>query len=104
MSYLPSSLASLARFPVDIVKVDRSFVSGVTNDAHDGTIAETIIAIADRFGFESLGEGAEQPEEVEWLRRHGCHYVQGFAICKPMPVDEFKAWIASYDGGIVRVS
>ncbi len=98
-----SSLSSLKLLAVDIVKIDRSFVAGIQNDPHDGVIAETIIAIADRFGFESLGEGAEQPEEVEWLRSHGCHYVQGYAIGHPMPIDAFESWLAAHPPGERRV-
>ncbi len=63
-----SSLSSLKRLPVNIVKIDRSFVSGLTRDPHDESIAETIISITKRFGFESLAEGVERPEEIEWLR------------------------------------
>jgi len=91
-----SSLSSLKLLPVDIVKIDRSFIAGIQNDPHDGAIAETIIAIADRFGFESLGEGAEERKEVEWLRHHGCRYVQGYAIAHPLPLDEFVAWLEAW--------
>ena len=88
-----SSLSFLKRLPVDIVKIDRSFISGVLTDPHDETIAETIISISERFGFESLAEGAEKPEEIDWLRERSCHYVQGFAVCPPLPLDEFKTWL-----------
>ena len=88
-----SSLSFLKRLPVDIVKIDRSFISGVLTDPHDETIAETIISISERFGFQSLAEGAEQPEEIEWLRDRSCHYVQGYAICRPLPMEEFKSWL-----------
>ncbi len=88
-----SSLSFLKRLPVDIVKIDRSFISGVLSDPHDETIAETIISISERFGFESLAEGAEQDAEIEWLRQRACHYVQGYAICHPLPMQEFKSWL-----------
>jgi EAL domain-containing protein (putative c-di-GMP-specific phosphodiesterase class I) len=91
-----SSLSSLKLLPVDIVKIDRSFIAGIQNDPHDGAIAETIIAIADRFGFESLGEGAEELEEVAWLRHHGCRYVQGYAIAHPLPLEEFVGWLETW--------
>jgi EAL domain-containing protein (putative c-di-GMP-specific phosphodiesterase class I) len=92
-----SSLSSLKQFPVDIVKIDRTFVSGVTTNPDDAAIAQTIISIADHFGFASLGEGAETPAEIAWLRSHGCRYVQGYAIGFPMPIDKFKAWLADHD-------
>jgi EAL domain-containing protein (putative c-di-GMP-specific phosphodiesterase class I) len=90
-----SSLSVLKRLPVDIVKIDRSFISGVLSDPHDETIAETIISISKRFGFKSLAEGAEQIGEIDWLRKRSCHYVQGYAVCHPLPLDEFKSWLAS---------
>jgi diguanylate cyclase (GGDEF)-like protein len=94
-----SSLSSLKRLPLDILKIDRSFVAGVTSDTHDAAIAETIISMAARFDFESLAEGAENPQQLVWLRRHGCRYVQGFAICKPMPMEQFKVWLDDRDTG-----
>jgi EAL domain-containing protein (putative c-di-GMP-specific phosphodiesterase class I) len=90
-----SSLSSLKRLPVDIVKIDRSFVSGVLADRHDATIAETIISISKYFGFESLAEGVEQPGELAWLRQRGCRYAQGYAISHALPLAVFKAWLAA---------
>jgi len=94
-----SSLSFLKRLPVDIVKIDRSFISGVLTDPHDETIAETIISISERFGFESLAEGAEQLEEIEWLRKRSCRFVQGYAICHPLPLADFKSWLAARTAG-----
>ena len=88
-----SSLSSLKRLPVDIVKIDRTFVSGVLSDPHDAIITETIISIGRQFGFETLAEGAEKSEELDWLRERNCGYVQGYAICHPLPLVEFKAWL-----------
>jgi len=97
-----SSLSSLKQLPVDIVKIDRSFVSGLSNNRHDEAMAETIISIAEHFGFESLGEGAETPAEIEWLRGHGCRYVQGYGICHPLPLDAFQDWLVAYDAKLLR--
>jgi diguanylate cyclase (GGDEF)-like protein len=92
-----SSLSSLKRLPVDIVKIDRSFISGVLTDPNDETIADTIISIAARFGFESLAEGVEQLGEIGWLRQRPCRYMQGFAISHALPIDEFKRWVVDYE-------
>jgi EAL domain-containing protein (putative c-di-GMP-specific phosphodiesterase class I) len=89
-----SSLSSLKRLPVDIVKIDRTFIAGVLTDHHDATITETIIDIADHFGFETLAEGAEDAAEIAWLGARGCRYVQGFGVCHPLPLVDFKAWLA----------
>jgi EAL domain-containing protein (putative c-di-GMP-specific phosphodiesterase class I) len=94
-----SSLSSLKRLPVDIVKIDRSFISGILRDPHDATIAQTIISITEHFGFESLAEGAEQQEQIDWLKRHSCRYVQGYALCYPLPLEELTAWLAEREGG-----
>ncbi|MGD0050477.1 MAG: GGDEF domain-containing response regulator [Vulcanimicrobiaceae bacterium] len=96
-----SSLSSLKRLPVDVVKIDQSFISGVTSNRHDAAIADTIISLAEHFGLESLGEGAEEPEDVEWLRQHRCGYVQGYAICRPMPMAAFKLWLAEHDRNLL---
>jgi EAL domain-containing protein (putative c-di-GMP-specific phosphodiesterase class I) len=93
-----SSLSSLKRLPVDIVKIDRAFISGVLTDRHDGAITETIISIARNFGFDALAEGAEAQEEVAWLGERACRYVQGFAVCHPLPLEEFKAWVLRHFG------
>ncbi len=96
-----SSLSSLKQLPVDIVKIDRSFVSGLSKNRDDEAMAETIISIAEHFGFESLGEGAETPAEIAWLRNHGCRYVQGYGICHPLPIDDFQDWLAAYDARLL---
>ena len=92
-----SSLSSLKRLPVDVVKIDRSFISDIKTDSRDAAIADTIISIARHFGFDSLGEGAEEPGDVDWLRHHGCRYVQGYAVCHPLPLDAFVLWLAAHE-------
>jgi diguanylate cyclase (GGDEF)-like protein len=91
-----SSLSSLKRLPVDVVKIDRSFVSGVLHDPHDATITETIVAIADQFGFATLAEGVEEPAERDWLQQRGCRYMQGFAVCHPLPLDALVEWLTEH--------
>jgi diguanylate cyclase (GGDEF)-like protein len=88
-----SSLSSLKQLPLDVVKIDHSFTTGVLSDGHDVAIAESIIEICKRFGFVSLAEGAETPEHLTWLRANGCDTVQGFAVARPMPFDAFVAWL-----------
>jgi diguanylate cyclase (GGDEF)-like protein len=92
-----SSLSSLKALPIDVVKIDQSFISGLLTNPHDETIADTIITIAARFGFESLAEGVEQLGEIDWLRQRACRYMQGYAICHPLPLEDFKSWLAMRD-------
>jgi diguanylate cyclase (GGDEF)-like protein len=91
-----SSLASLKELAIDIVKIDRSFISGILTDPSDEAIAETILSITQRFGFEALGEGVERQAEIDWLRARSCRYAQGYAISHALPMAEFKAWLAAY--------
>jgi diguanylate cyclase len=89
-----SSLSSLKRLPVDVVKIDRSFISGILNDRHDQAIVETIIQMTRLFECDVLAEGVEQEGEMDWLRRRSCKLVQGYFVSHPLPIDAFKAWLA----------
>ncbi len=78
-----SSLAQLKRMPLNVVKIDQSFVRGLPIDPHDAVLCEAMISIADRFGFATLAEGIETPEQAAWLRDHGCRYGQGYHFGRP---------------------
>jgi diguanylate cyclase (GGDEF)-like protein len=78
-----SSLRYLRRFPVGILKIDRSFVDGLGHDLEDEVIVETVIRMARSLGIEVVAEGVETPDQVEILRRLGCHYLQGFLYGRP---------------------
>jgi diguanylate cyclase (GGDEF)-like protein len=88
-----SSLTALRRLPVDLVKIDRSFVSGILEHDQDAALVETIIQMARIFGYDVLAEGVEQEGEIDWLRRHECTFVQGYAIARPMPIGAFNTWL-----------
>lgn len=88
-----SSLSYLKRLPIDMIKIDKSFVHGLPDDPHDAGLVETMIAIACRFGFKTLAEGIETVEQLEWLRSRGCTYGQGFLIARPMPFTAFVPWL-----------
>jgi diguanylate cyclase (GGDEF)-like protein len=88
-----SSLTALRRLPVDLVKIDRSFVSGILEHGHDAALVEAIIQMARIFGCEVLAEGVEQAGEVDWLRAHECTFVQGYAISHPLPIGAFNTWL-----------
>lgn len=82
-----SSLSYLKRLTVDVIKIDRSFVMGLPFDDRDCALAETLLSISDRFGFETLAEGIETEAQAAWLFAHGCGFGQGFLIAKPEPFD-----------------
>jgi len=89
-----SSLAHLKRLPIDVMKIDRTFVAGVPTDEHDAALIETQFAIARQFGYDTHAEGVEREEQITWLRALGCQFAQGFLIARPMPLEEYANWLA----------
>lgn len=87
-----SSLSYLKRFPVDTLKIDRSFIKDIPDDNNDVEITAAIIAMARQLGLEVIAEGAETQEQIEFLRDNGCYLVQGFFFSKPLPADEARVW------------
>ena len=86
-----SSLAYLKRFPIDRLKIDRSFISDLPGDADDAAITRSIIAMAHGLRLKVLAEGVETDAQLEFLRQHGCDEMQGYLHGKPMPVEQFTA-------------
>jgi diguanylate cyclase (GGDEF)-like protein len=86
-----SSLAHLKRLPIDVVKIDRAFVTGLPGDRFDVAIVDAVLSIARSFGFETLAEGIEQGGQAAFLRSAGCALGQGFLYARPMPAVEFDA-------------
>lgn len=85
-----SSLAYLKQFPLDKLKIDRSFVDGLGCDANDQAIVKAIIAMGQSLGIKTVAEGVESKQQFEILQRLGCHYFQGFFFSKPVPADQLK--------------
>jgi diguanylate cyclase (GGDEF)-like protein len=84
-----SSLAYLKRLPVQRIKIDRSFVKDMCEDASDATIVRSTIELGRNLGLEVVGEGVESKEAWDALRKLGCTLAQGYFIGKPMPADDF---------------
>jgi EAL domain-containing protein (putative c-di-GMP-specific phosphodiesterase class I) len=78
-----SSLSYLRRFPIGILKIDRSFVDGLASENEDAIIVETVIRMASSLGLEVVAEGVENEEQVRILRSYGCHYLQGYLYGQP---------------------
>ncbi|GAO34713.1 hypothetical protein SCT_0093 [Sulfuricella sp. T08] len=85
-----SSLAYLKRIPADIIKIDRSFVNGIHNDQDDLAIVRAILALGSSLDKRCLAEGIETAENFEILNNLGCHFGQGYWMCKPIPAVEFS--------------
>jgi diguanylate cyclase (GGDEF)-like protein/PAS domain S-box-containing protein len=80
-----SSLSYLSRFPVDLLKVDRSFVRGLGLDPTDTAIVRAVITLAHNLGLRAVGEGVERGEHLEALRTLDCDLAQGFLLARPQP-------------------
>ena len=85
-----SSLSYLKRFPIHTLKIDRSFTTGIPNDASDCAIASTIISIGRQLGHRVIAEGVETLEQLEFLRASGCDEVQGYLYAAPLPAARFE--------------
>lgn len=96
-----SSLSYLKRFPVDRLKVDRSFIEHITTDADDSTIVRAIIALGHNLGLKVAAEGVESAEQVEFLRLHLCDEVQGFYFSRPVAAEQFVQLFDRYGQGFL---
>jgi diguanylate cyclase (GGDEF)-like protein/PAS domain S-box-containing protein len=85
-----SSLSYLKRFPIDTLKIDRSFTTGIPLDVSDCAIASTIISMGRKLGHRVIAEGVETIEQMEFLRQAGCDEVQGYLYGRPMPAFDFE--------------
>lgn len=86
-----SSLSALQQFPIDTLKIDRSFVRDVAIDRDDAAIVDAIIQMAHSLQLEVVAEGVESEQQLDFLRKHGCDYAQGHLFGDPMTADEFGA-------------
>ena len=86
-----SSLTYLKRFPVEAIKVDRSFVSGLGIDTEDSTIVEAVVNLGHSLGLTVVGEGVETPLQLTRLRELGCDHAQGFLFGRPRPAEIIEA-------------
>ncbi len=81
-----SSLRQLKQIPIDIIKIDRTFVSGITEDENDRAITETLLAIASQMDLRSFATGVETSQQEAFLKINGCRYAQGYLYSPPLPL------------------
>ena len=90
-----SSLAYLKRFPIDVLKIDKSFIDDIPFEADDCAIVTAIIEMGKALGYQVLAEGTEKQEQLDFLEKKGCHLYQGYIKSKPLPAKEFEALLVS---------
>ncbi len=86
-----SSLSYLRRIPLDVLKIDRSFISDVDTDPDSSTLVNIIITLGHSLGHQVLAEGIESEDQRAYLSRQGCDLAQGFHLGRPIPATEFAA-------------
>ncbi|WP_372738685.1 putative bifunctional diguanylate cyclase/phosphodiesterase, partial [Neptunomonas sp.] len=90
-----SSLAYLKKFSLDKLKIDRAFIDGLPNDRDDVALTSSILDVARHLRLETIAEGVETLEQLNFLEAYGCDQFQGFYFSKPVPVSEFEQLINS---------
>ena len=85
-----SSLSYFTRFPIDILKIDKSFISNMIKDENSKTIVSTIISMAKALKLKIIAEGVETVEQLEYLKEESCDKIQGYLISKPVKIDEIR--------------
>ena len=95
-----SSLSYLSQFSVDVLKIDKSFITNIPTSRKDCRLVKTIIDIGKELGITIVAEGIETVEQAEFLKRHGCDIVQGYLFCKPVSPQEIGELMTAGDGDI----
>ena len=93
-----SNLYNLHSLNVDILNIDKSFIDTLTTNSTSYTIAEHIIEMARSLHLKTVAEGVETADQVNWLRKRGVRYCQGWHFAKAMPPQEFRQWLANAPG------
>jgi EAL domain-containing protein (putative c-di-GMP-specific phosphodiesterase class I) len=96
-----SSLSYLKRFPLDALKIDRSFVHDIPSNLDDAAITRTIISMAHGLRLKVVAEGVERAEQMRFLAEHGCDFIQGYLLSRPEPA---QVWTDKYGRDPLLVS
>jgi len=92
-----SSITSLRQFPIQRIKIDKSFVTDIHLEKGQKNMLRAIMNLADQLGIQALAEGVEHLEELKILSQMGCEFVQGYCIARAMPPDDALTWLSSYN-------
>ena len=94
-----SSLRQIKQVPIDIIKIDRSFVNGIPEDRSDMAIAETLLSVATQMDLNTFATGVETRKQEAFLKIHGCRYAQGYLYSPPLPFKQLKKLLCSIQSG-----
>jgi diguanylate cyclase (GGDEF)-like protein/PAS domain S-box-containing protein len=95
-----ASLTHLKQFPVDVIKIDRSFTSNMENDADDAAIVKAVLGLSQKLGIEVVAEGVENAAQASLLREYGCDKAQGYHLGRPMPAEDIPQFVAAWPPGL----
>jgi len=92
-----SSLGYLTRFPLHILKLDKSFIGGIPYDNKQSSISQAIIGLGRSLGLEVVAEGIESPAQLDFVVGEGCHYAQGYWFSRPRPAAQMQRLFSGED-------
>ncbi len=96
-----STLARLARLPVDVLKMDRAFVAHIEDDPRTAAVVASVVELGRTLGMDVVAEGVETPGQLAALRRLGCRFLQGYLLGRPVPADQLPAVLAQPCAGVL---
>ena len=92
-----SSLAYLKKFPIDILKIDKTFIKDIPHDKESCAIVNAVLSMSHELDIEVVAEGVEENDQLEFLRNGGCEYIQGFYYSKPVPLNTLEIFLEKYN-------
>jgi EAL domain-containing protein (putative c-di-GMP-specific phosphodiesterase class I) len=96
-----SSMARLARLPVDVLKMDRDFIGHIEGDTRTEAIVRSVVELGRTLGIDVVAEGVETPGQLAALRDLGCRYLQGYLLGRPVPPERLRDVLAGFDTGLL---
>ena len=97
-----ASIAAIKRFPINRIKIDRSFVMKSDQDPEQRRLVCALLSMAEHLELDTIAEGVETVGEHAFLAQLGCGYVQGFGIARPMPFEETSGWLKQHAAKIAQ--
>ena len=91
-----SSLGRLRALPMDVVKIDRSFIAGLARDPRDRAVVQAMVTLGENLGLTPLAEGVENAEQLALLQGFGCAWAQGHLFAPPLSPEQLAPWLAAW--------